>query len=70
MVIAELREHMRNHPITRSNELPREVLSIIVDNMIVAASKGGIDREGNRINPTSKEATIAAIDEFLKEVSQ
>ena len=70
VVIAELREHMRNHPITRSNELPREVLSIIVDNMIVAASKGGIDREGNRINPTSKEATIAAIDEFLKEVSQ
>ena len=66
VVIAELREHMKKYFITRSDELPIEVLTIIVDNMIVAASKGGIDREGNRINPTSKEATIAAIDEFLK----
>ena len=70
VIIAELREHMKNHPITRSDELPLEVLDIIVDDMIVAASKGGKDVEGNRIEPTSKEATIAAIDEFLKRVSQ
>ena len=60
VVIAELREHMKNHPITRSDELPLEVLDIIVDDMIVAASKSG----------KSKEATIAAIDEFLLSVSQ
>jgi hypothetical protein len=70
VVIAELREHMKNHPITRSDELPLEVLNIIVNDMIVAASKGGKDVEGNRIEPTSKEATIAAIDEFLKRDSQ
>ena len=69
-VIAELRDHMKNHPITRSDELPLEVLNIIVNDMIVAASKGGKDVEGNRIEPTSKEATIAAIDEFLKRDSQ
>ena len=60
VVIAELREHMKNHPITRSDELPLEVLDIIVDNMIVAASKAG----------KSKETTIAAIDEFLLSASQ
>ena len=60
VVIAELREHMKNHPITRSDELPLEVLDIIVDDMIVAASKSG----------KSKEATITAIDEFLLSVSQ
>ena len=60
MIIAELREHMKSHPITRSDELPFEVLDIIVDNMIVAASKAG----------KSKEATIAAIDEFLLSASQ
>ncbi len=60
VVIAELREHMKNHPITCSDELPLEVLDIIVDDMIVAASKSG----------KSKEATIAAIDEFLLSVSQ
>ena len=70
VIIAELREHMKNNPIKRSDELPYEVLDIIVDDMIVAASKGGKDSEGNRIEPTSKEATIAAIDEFLKRVSQ
>ena len=70
VVITELREYMKNHPFTRSNELPLEVLDIIVNDMIVAASKGGKDRDGNRIEPTSKEATIAAIDEFLKRVSQ
>jgi hypothetical protein len=70
VVIAELRKHMKENKITRSNELPLEVLDIIVDDMIVAASKGGRDIEGNRIEPTSKEATIAAIDEFLKRVSQ
>jgi TPR repeat protein len=70
VVIAELREHMKNNPIKRSDELPYEVLDIIVDDMIVAASKGGKDSEGNRIEPTSKEATIAAIDEFLKRASQ
>jgi uncharacterized protein len=73
VVIAELRERMKGHfitgpdglskrvsYITRSDELPLEVLEIIVDNMIVAASKSG----------KSKEATIAAIDEFLLSVSQ
>jgi TPR repeat protein len=60
VVIAELREYMKNHPITRSDELPLEVLDIIVDDMIVAASKSG----------KSKEATIAAIDEFLLSVSK
>jgi len=70
VVIAELRKHMKENKITRSNELPLEVLDIIVDDMVVAASKGGRDIEGNRIEPTSKEATIAAIDEFLKRVSQ
>ena len=60
VVIAELREHMKKHVITRSDELPLEVLDIIVDDMIVAASKSG----------NSKEATITAIDEFLLSVSQ
>jgi TPR repeat protein len=60
MVIAELREHMKNHPITRSDELPLEVLDTIVDDMIVKASKAG----------KNKEATITAIDEFLLSVSR
>jgi hypothetical protein len=60
VVIAELREHMKNHPITRSDELPLEVLTIIVDDMIVKAGKAG----------KTKEATIAAIDEFLLSASQ
>jgi len=60
VVIAELREHMKNHPITRSDELPLEVLDIIVDDMIVKASKAG----------KTKEATITAIDEFLLSVSR
>ena len=51
---------MKKHVITRSDELPLEVLDIIVDDMIVAASKSG----------NSKEATITAIDEFLLSVSQ
>jgi len=60
VVIAELREHMKNHLITRSDELPLEVLDIIVDDMIVKASKAG----------KTKEATITAIDEFILSVSQ
>ena len=60
VVIAELREHMKNHLITRSDQLPIEVLDIIVDDMIVKASKAG----------KTKEATIAAIDEFLLSVSR
>ena len=73
VVIAELREHMKGHLITgpdglpirvpyitRSDELPIEVLDIIVDDMIVKASKAG----------KTKEATIAAIDEFLLSVSR
>ena len=73
VVIAELREHMKGHLITgpdglpirvpyitRSDQLPIEVLDIIVDDMIVKASKAG----------KTKEATIAAIDEFLLSVSR
>jgi hypothetical protein len=60
VVIAELRDHMKNNPIARSDELPLEVLDIIVDDMIVKAGKAG----------KTKEATIAAIDEFLLSASQ
>ena len=55
VVIVALREHMKHNIITRSDDLPIEVLNIIVDDMIVKASRAG----------KSKEATIAAIDEFL-----
>jgi len=73
VVIAELRERMKGHLITgpdglsirvpyitRSDELPLEVLEIIVDDMIVKAGKAG----------KNKEATITAIDEFLLSVSR
>jgi TPR repeat protein len=73
VIIAELRERLKGHLITgpnglpirvpyitRSDELPLEVLEIIVDNMIVEASKVGED----------KKAIIAGIDEFLLSVSR
>ena len=72
VVIAELRERMKGHLITgpdglpilvpyitRSDELPLEVLEIIVDKLILEASKAGKD----------KKAIIAGIDEFLLNVS-
>ena len=73
VIIAKLRERLKGRLITgpnglpirvpyitRSDELPLEVLEIIVDNMIVEASKVGKD----------KKAIIAGIDEFLLSVSR
>ena len=73
VIIAKLRERLKGHLITgpdglpirvpyitRSDELPLEVLEIIVDNMIVEASKLGKD----------KKAIIAGIDEYLLSVSR
>jgi hypothetical protein len=53
--IPELREHLRAHPIIRSDELPIEVLSLVADELIVNSIKQG----------QSKEATQAALDAFL-----
>jgi TPR repeat protein len=73
VIIAKLRERLKGHLITgpdglpirvpyitRSDELPLEVLEIIVDNMIVKASKVGKDNK----------VIIAGIDEFLLSVSR
>ena len=73
VIIAKLRERLKGHLITgpdglpirvpyitRSDELPLEVLEIIVDNMIVEASKVGKDNK----------VIIAGIDEFLLSVSR
>ena len=53
--IPELREHLRTHPIIRSDELPIEVLSLVADELLVNSIKQG----------QSKEATQAALDAFL-----
>jgi TPR repeat protein len=53
--IVDLREYMAIHHIHRSDVLPYEVLTMIVDQMIIAYLKGG----------ESKQQTINAIEEFL-----
>jgi TPR repeat protein len=73
VIIAKLRERLKGHLITgpdglpkrvpyitRSDELPLEILEIIVDNMTVKASKVGKDNK----------VIIAGIDEFLLSVSR
>ena len=59
VAIAELRQYMKDHPITRSDALPIEVLDITVDQIIIAYLKNG----------KSKQETIAAIDAYLLSVS-
>ena len=59
VAIAELRQYMKDHPITRSDLLPIEVLDITVDQMIVAYLKSG----------NTKQATMDAINAFLMSAS-
>ena len=60
IAIAELREYMKQHPASRSDHLPLEVLNMMIDKLIVTSVKGG----------QSKAATIAAINEFLLSASR
>ena len=54
-VIGELRRYVLEHPAKISDELPLEVLSQVVDKLIVHCIRRG----------DSKAATQAAVDEFL-----
>ena len=60
VIIAELREYMKRHPASRSDHLPLEVMNIVIDQLIVSSIKGG----------QSKDATKAAMDEFLLSASR
>ena len=53
--IAKLREYLQKHPAVGSDELPREVLMLLADQLIVKGCKSG----------QSEQAVKAALDEFL-----
>jgi hypothetical protein len=56
--IATLRQYLQKHPAAHSDELPREVLMLLADQLIVQGCKSG----------QSEEAVKAALNEFLMSV--